>query len=181
MLIYIVSAVVIAIIMIAMAIDVNPQFLSLKVVESGAATFTEAKINTPVLPQFSSSKALVMEILKVWFTINKWDGADEDFVGIQLTKQSATAILLDDDPDRIVGVRDKVQFVTSGVSQMILSPFGGVIYDLTDGDGNGFLVASKELFLSILGTSQASAITGTVKILYRLKQVGIKEYIGIVS
>lgn len=62
-------------------------------------------------------------------------------------------------------------------------------HDLTDGAGHGVLVATDNVFLtlqtalsSIIGTS-VGGITGVAEcaILYRFKEVGLAEYIGIVQ
>jgi len=53
--------------------------------------------------------------------------------------------------------------------------------DLTDGAGNGMLVATDRMF--IYGGGAGNAVVGrySAKILYRLVEVGITEYVGIVA
>jgi len=53
--------------------------------------------------------------------------------------------------------------------------------DLTDGAGNGFLVATDRMFIYGGGAGNAVAGRYTAKILYRLVEVGITEYVGIVG
>jgi hypothetical protein len=58
------------------------------------------------------------------------------------------------------------------------------IVDLTDGAGHGVLVATDNIFLGTIQTSAAvPVVTGNVamRILYRWKNVGLQEYIGIVQ
>lgn len=162
--------------------DVSPQQFGMEIIESAANTFTQGGFNTPVIPNFASNnKALVMEILKIWFEIDKSDMADEDFIDMQITSASFTAMGTVNDAGVIVKQRVKTQFVTSGVNTKLLSPVAGVVWDLTDGDGNGQLVAAKELFIAIKGTSQAAAIKLSAAILYRLKVVNVTEYVGILA
>jgi len=53
--------------------------------------------------------------------------------------------------------------------------------DMTDGAGNGFLVATDRMFIYGAGVGNAVAGRYTAKILYRLIEVGITEYVGIVG
>ena len=53
--------------------------------------------------------------------------------------------------------------------------------DTTDGAGNGFLVATDRMFLYAAASGNTVAGTTIAKILYRLTEVGIQEYVGIVA
>ena len=56
-----------------------------------------------------------------------------------------------------------------------------VIIDLTDNNGNGLLIATDKLFIvfaNLNGTVVGSAVA---KVKYRLSNVGITEYVGIVQ
>jgi len=55
--------------------------------------------------------------------------------------------------------------------------------DLTDGDGNGMLIATQTIVVNGANTSGTAAVarTYTAKVLYRLIEVGIQEYVGIVQ
>ena len=53
--------------------------------------------------------------------------------------------------------------------------------DMSDGLGNGTLIATDRIF--VIGGSANNASVGSVtgKILYRMRLVGIEEYVGIVQ
>ena len=53
--------------------------------------------------------------------------------------------------------------------------------DLTDNAGNGMLVATDRIVIYGANTSGTIAGTYVAKVLYRLKEVGIQEYVGIVQ
>jgi len=55
--------------------------------------------------------------------------------------------------------------------------------DLTDQNGNGMLIATQTIVVNGGNTSgtAATARTYTAKVLYRLIEVGIEEYVGIVQ
>jgi hypothetical protein len=53
--------------------------------------------------------------------------------------------------------------------------------DLTDGAGHGFLVATDQIYAQIASTNTGAAQSCDVKIMYRWKNVGLQEYIGIVQ
>jgi len=53
--------------------------------------------------------------------------------------------------------------------------------DTTDGNGNGILIATDRLFVVGGNVSGGTAATYICKILYRMVNVGITEYVGIVQ
>ncbi len=56
-----------------------------------------------------------------------------------------------------------------------------IVIDTTDTDGNGILVATDRLFIVGGNLSGIVAATYVAKIMYRLVEVGITEYVGIVQ
>jgi len=56
-----------------------------------------------------------------------------------------------------------------------------VTIDTTDGAGNGMLVATDRMFIYGGAAGNTTAGRYTAKILYRLVEVGIQEYVGIVA
>ena len=53
--------------------------------------------------------------------------------------------------------------------------------NLTDSNGNGILIATQSIVIVGANVSGATAGTYTAKVLYRLVEVGIQEYVGIVQ
>lgn len=79
-----------------------------------------------------------------------------------------------------------VNFAFAIVNRVTSTNGGSVIQypihlDLTDQNGNGILVATDRMFLYGGGVANTLPGTYTAKILYRLVEVGIQEYVGIVS
>jgi len=57
-----------------------------------------------------------------------------------------------------------------------------LVYDLTDGAGHGFLLATDRIFVQADSDVMTPNInTNDFKILYRFKTVGLQEYVGIVQ
>lgn len=75
-----------------------------------------------------------------------------------------------------MAIRNRVQ-TTSGASAVTMP----IHIDMTDGAGNGFLVATDRMFIYGAGVGNSVAGTYIAKILYRLVEVGITEYVGIVA
>jgi len=71
----------------------------------------------------------------------------------------------------------KELFGTAGVADLELP----MSLDMTDNNGNGFLVGSNRMILTTGAFGNANAVGGVVKILYRLVNVGIREFVGIVA
>src|SRR3972149_1303038 len=55
------------------------------------------------------------------------------------------------------------------------------IYDLTDGNGNGLLVATDFIYFVTANVGGTGSISAVVKILYRLFEANLTEYIGILQ
>jgi len=55
------------------------------------------------------------------------------------------------------------------------------VIDLTDGMGHGILVASDYFFVQVDSDGIGAVITTYFKLLYRIKNVALTEYIGIVQ
>ncbi len=68
-------------------------------------------------------------------------------------------------------------FLTSGATESDQP----IHIDLTDGDGNGMLIATDRLFIVGANVAGTVASSFTAKIKYRQTNVGVMEYIGIVQ
>lgn len=78
-------------------------------------------------------------------------------------------------------------YVLAGVILNVI-PLSGSFYrdmpfvlDLTDGAGHGILIATDQIFWQVFSNSFAAAIGVEVKIMYRMKNISLQEYIGIVQ
>ncbi len=158
--------------------DVNPQFLNAFVTLSAANTFTEKSIQLPVNPAASigGGKVRVIEILKVFGCMNADVLANGAETAFNLTYRSHAGIIPDYEPNNfIVKVVTDMQLVTSG-AVALLYPY---VADLTDGAGNGFLVCVPTIYLGAITTGQTLPRVAYVKILFRYKDIGTEEFIGI--
>lgn len=168
--------------------DINPQWLTSSTTQSAADTATTSQLTLPVqrLPE-SANKALVMEILRVYFqfpTFGAFAAAAEstDRMTCALTTKnfSTTAISLDEPTCfAIARVVRQGAFTAAGTygyqESAILS------WDCTDGAGHGVLVATDSIFSQVSSTGTGNANQVQFKILYRWKKVSLSEYIGIVQ
>jgi len=157
--------------------DVNPQYLSAQVTESAANTFTEVTIPLPVLRgNFGGQrKYQVLELLKVIWDPSIGDGATASLIRNQLTTSSQTAAIAMDNPDMVDFWRSDIIITTSGL-YTVDRP---IIHDFTDGAGHGIIIATSDLFLGVQGTSQTAALQTNVRLLYRFKNIGVDEFVGL--
>lgn len=163
--------------------DVKPQILTLSTGKANAVDqYVVASVPLPV-PRFGSmkTKATVFEILNVDWYLNPADFASSgvDFAYLSTgdvdrsTGDTSTyATFLDDltDPRTFACVLDTENTMP-------------VTIDLTDSNGNGVLVATDKIIVTMgnVGGTSGTPGTGICKVLYRLVNVGITEYVGIVQ
>jgi hypothetical protein len=162
--------------------DVNPQYMNLYTPSTGTGTIITQSTATPIprLPQ-RSGRATVMEMFKVFFSTNQATPAltNADFVLFLLcTKNPGVTVPANalGDSSVIAAAQATVDFTTSG-ALIYEQP---VAYDFTDGAGHGILIATDTLYLQFSNSSGASC-AGQARIVYRFKEVGVEEYIGIVQ
>ncbi len=159
--------------------DINPQMLFAAVTETSANTFTQVEIPVPRFHygRAGSNTAQILELLKVRFFNAFLDGATGDQFSMQVTKTSQTAMLSPANPNLIARVNMQYVVVTSG--SMLQKTFE--IDDLTDGAGHGLLVGGNSVFVGIEGTSLAAAKTAQFQLQYRMKNINIQEYVGLLT
>lgn len=140
----------------------------------------------------TKTKANVFEILSVdWYLMMGSVGVRTDagyaFLStVQLRQEGVTSDLL----DAATLVRDPRVFAFA-VQKLVFGPgvndTGGsstqmpIRIDMTDGNGNGFLVATDNITITFGTESAAILEDATCKILYRISTVSMVEYIGIVQ
>lgn len=158
--------------------DVNPQYISVRLTESAANTFTQVEVNLPVgRVGMPNNRAQVIEILRVY--LESFQGgvlvAAGDGYEVAVATQSKAAIPDLDDPDVIAKFAGRMEGVTSGFSfvQHITA------WDPTDGAGHGIIVATQSMFFSVIGSSATAAFDMKLKVLYRFKNVSLQEFVGL--
>lgn len=170
--------------------DVNPQFLSGSITLSAANTATELTLGTPIVrvgQGASSSRSVIMEILKLWVEM---PNVDQDAAGAtgrsmqfsMTTTSQGTSIASLSNPRCLASIEDNFRnaFTAAGTGLLFFNQNPREV-DFTDGAGHGVLVATDNIFLQANTSNQAGAATFTFKILYRFKEVSLVEYIGIVQ
>jgi hypothetical protein len=160
--------------------DVKPEMLTYSAVMSAADTTTTTTTALPILRNFSSgngSRAQIVEILKAFIFLPAPVEVDSDITVLIGTKNLGTTNGNFGDPSI---------FAAAG-NQMLLTTSGQVVYDrlrvidLTDGAGNGILVATDNIFTQISSSTTSSVNTTRVKLLYRVYAASVTEYVGIVQ
>jgi len=168
--------------------DVKPQILSVPRQQVVIDETFSVPIALPV-PRVGvqPNKATITEILKVWIYLQGGDTSSEAWAylstislraGAQvgITYAAASAQLAD--PHIIAGGGRTFLLVTSGGTT---SSDPELFFDLTDGAGNGILVATDEIFFEGGSDNASVSLNYWAKILYRVYDAGIMEYVGIVQ
>ena len=167
--------------------DIKPQLLTMSPGTPAADDYTTAQINLPV-PRVGSikNKATVTEILKVFFFWASSTDTTIDEVQYLSTQQirtsgdtSTSATMIEDigDPSVFAAV-GKNRFASGTPANTVTDTMTQVV-DLTDENGNGLVVATDRIFYTIGNAGGGTACRA--KILYRMINIGIQEYVGIVQ
>lgn len=164
--------------------DLKPQQMNINMSQSAADTLTQQRFQTPVPRNLTSraGKATVMEILQVHFypLANNTNPAEADssiICALGTTTLPSTGGTALNNAACFAGFAIRELITTSGVIA-IDSP---IKIDMTDGAGNGFLVATDSLSMVIASAATTVAVNVCAKILYRMTDVPLPEYIGIVQ
>lgn len=169
--------------------DVKPQFMTVNLpVPTAGSLYTVATGQVPRIILGDDEDATIMEMLKVhWYTGIRDEG-DVDSLNsgflntralhVQNDSASLTSLTADAaDPGTFGMFLHDKSIVTSGGRSLTL-PF---TVDLTDNNGNGILIATDRFIVTVGAVSDSTPSGATVKILYRMVNVGIREYIGILA
>lgn len=171
--------------------DIKPQILTMSTGIAGAVDdYVTAEVLLPV-PRFGAmkTKATITEILWVdWYPNIRNLSAGQSYMDVaylSTTSQrsdgdtSTHALLQTDigDPTVFAVVVMNREFLTSGIGDVVWP----LHVDLTDGNGNGMLVATDRIFITGGNVGGATAGAYIAKMGYRMVNVGITEYIGIVQ
>lgn len=170
--------------------DVKPNILTLSTGTAGAvAQYVTSSVALPV-PRFGSQKNLstIFELLAVdWYlqleNIADTTSTDWAWLSTAITRSDAETSTL---ATLVADVADPRAFAVCIVGKTFTTSGAGVQempihIDLTDNNGNGFLIATDRLNITSGNAGGAAAGTTFAKILYRLVNVGVEEYVGIVQ
>lgn len=168
--------------------DVNPQFLSFTATQSAADTTTSIQVALPVQRLQNRNMAQVMEVLKVFWNTSTPPaiaavGESLDSITAVLSTVSfgtTNAVFSDPRVIALTNVAQRGAFTAGGtyVNSYETRPF---VQDLTDGAGHGVLVATDSLFMQVQSATTGNANIAQCKVLYRMKNVSMTEYVGIVQ
>ncbi|GAG75379.1 unnamed protein product, partial [marine sediment metagenome] len=169
--------------------DVNPQWYAAELLQSGTNAVTTKEFANPVARGIfaKSGKATVMEILQIYVEMPPFDA-----IAAAAETQDTRMINLGTKNHGTVAVNLAEPSVFFHESHTRLGAFteagtygykDDLVYcwDLTDGAGHGFLVAGDYIYAQVDSAGYGLAATFYFKILYRFKNVSIKEYVGIVQ
>ena len=169
--------------------DVKPQILTLS---SGIGVVNEYIVtNSPLpVPRFGSMKnmATVVEFLKVWWYMGIIDLTDQlstDYAFLATGSRRVsgetgllTSLNVDlNDPKTFAIAVQNGNFTTSGATERHLP----IEIDLTDSNGNGVIIATDNIFLVAANINGTQVTSYVAKVLYRLVNIGVTEYVGIVQ
>lgn len=158
--------------------DVKPQLLSFTAAESAADTTTTTTVTLPVpRTNVSQGRAMITEVLKVWFIWDALEEVDSEKEVSLSTKNFGTTTTQFSDPDIFAWAKLVTKITTSGYA--VESTVNCL--DLTDGAGNGVLIATNNIFCQVFSGTTSSAVSVRVKVLYRMYDADVFEYIGIVQ
>ncbi len=169
--------------------DVKPQWLTQTTpLASGVDDYTIAEINVPRVVFSSPGRSTVMEILRVdWYLgILGHSDLDRVMLGTLTTRlsraNSETVTLLTlsadlADPSNFAQAVQNNGLLTSGS----ISTVQPISISMNDGNGNGMLIATDRIFMMCGEFDNTGSSPHTVKILYRMTEVSIEEYVGIVA
>lgn len=171
--------------------DLKPQIFTLSTGNQPALnTYAVTRSPLPV-PRFGTqrAKATIFEMLRVdlYFGLTEVADVINTMWCYLTTSTQRTSGLGSTIGTMVADIQDPKTFAF-GVTETGALGAGGssrfgfpVSIDLTDGAGNGILVATDNINI-VYGSSDNSAIaSGQAKIYYRMVNVGVQEYVGIVQ
>lgn len=171
--------------------DVNPQYLTGNLTLTTVNTPATATITTPIVRvgQQNNGRAVIMELIRLYASMPlnaEATPAAETFRTSTLTlstKNLGTAAPNFSDGSVLAQFSNaqRVSFTAAGTGKTVeqLNP---MVWDFTDGQGHGVLVATDEMFLQGDTDGWTAALARfDIRILYRFKEVSLVEYIGIVQ
>jgi len=165
--------------------DVHPQWLVQDVVLAAVDDYAVGEFQLPVARiGGSKTKAIIMEILRVDYYFHIEDDNDNNHASSAFLTtapsrsegETCTLVSMAVDMARPLNFANAYEKSLLGTRKEL-----PVSVDTSDGNGNGMLIATDRLVL-VYGDVDSTAVSScSVHIMYRLVEVGIKEYVGIVQ
>lgn len=169
--------------------DVKPQWLTVIVTAPGGASdYSVVEFTVPRIIMAAANTAQIMEILRVDWYMGISNLGDNDVIilgylstrPIRQTGDATTLLALSADLQNstvmAAALSSEVETTTGALHREMPQSVS-----MNDGNGNGTLVATSSMFATVGQFSDAAPSAATVKILYRMVNVGITEYVGIVQ
>lgn len=163
--------------------DKKPQWMNLSPVTFNGTNYVETKTRTPsvisanmVLEAFRA----VFETPPVVISGTATDQIIETQIAISTRSQSSMPVIGNSQLVAKVHYTKEVIYPeatetgASGVAQINITDV-----DLSDGAGNGVLIAADELFLGVIGSGAAFVAAAQARILYKATKVTSEELIGL--
>lgn len=169
--------------------DVNPQYMHGVCAMKVADSIAEYAFNVPIVRiPGASNRVTIMEVLKLFWHPEPFK-VDEVGVSHQVQQISFSTIAQGtalwagfQEPNVFCQMAKGYRGAFTATGSMNAYHYFPEMYDITDGAGHGFLIASDKIFVQVDTTQfTPDLIHFRWKILYRLKTVGLTEYIGIVQ
>ncbi len=169
--------------------DIKPQQLTVQLPEVLTADYGVVEVPTPRVILSFTGAATVMEILKVWWYVGIEDFLDPNrtaaaylsFRQIRATGETINLGTLANDMDSPTIFAAVILSSTAiGASGVGTNTYPMTI-DMTDNNGNGFLIATDKFFATHGTIAGTLPVKATVKILYRMVNITLAEYVGIVQ
>ncbi len=167
--------------------DVNPQWLSFSANQTSADTTRTVAQAIPVQRLPTGGRAQVIEVLKVIFEFPQWPAIasateTSDTIACYLCTFDASTTNVNLATTRVfagINLLQRGAFTAAGTYAYIWD-FSRSI-DLTDGAGHGIIIATDNIFAQVQSAATGASNTVNIKVLYRWKNIGLPEYIGIVQ
>lgn len=158
--------------------DVNPQYFRGHIHLSAADTITEQSYQLPVTRIPTASRVTIIEVLRVFI---EFPNFNPDAVNQQEQQFSLLTSPWGIDSNPTISSNFLVtKFERSQVNATVVN--NTQCNDLTDGAGHGVLVASDKIIAHASSTNDTPNVdTFHFCIEYRFKNIGIREYAGIVQ
>lgn len=166
--------------------DVNPQLLTFPPLTlPNIDTYNVARISLPIVRiPARSNKAIVMEVLKVMFVPPSFPGAFQATgqiiqSQIQLSTSQVSAIF--PGSPAVFAYHSRKWKGNAGTEAYGTTWVNPHVLDLTDGAGHGVLIATDAIYFGADTTGFPASTSFNCSVLYRWKEVGLTEYLGMVS
>lgn len=172
--------------------DVNPQTLSIGIVQTGANVNALSVIPLPLdRHREKGSTVGVMELLRCEFTFG---GSAFSLVNNNAFRTATIATISSlasvtqpgpspnfADPHVITQCHEMNAVIGAPTNTFWIQGAYPIQMDLTDGAGHGTLLATDQLYVYLQSFGMGNPTSCGIKIWYRFKNVDVTEYIGIVQ